>query len=92
MHYQKKDLDKWEPGAHVGTFRGNLLACVAGLAAIDFTEQNRLVERVAREGTHMLKRLKDLEKESRIIGDVRGRGLMVAVEFVKDEKTKKPDT
>ena len=39
-----------------------------------------------------MKRLKELEGESRIVGDVRGRGLMVATEFVKDKKTKKPDT
>ncbi len=88
----KKELDKWEPGAHVGTFRGNLLACVAGLAALDFTQQNHLVERAAREGAHMLNRLKELEKDSKIIGDVRGKGLMVAAEFVKDKKKKTPDT
>jgi len=86
----KKELDKWEPGAHVGTFRGNLLACVAGFAAINFMEENRLVERSAREGAHMLKRLQEMQQGSSIIGDVRGRGLMVAAEFVEDRRTKKP--
>jgi diaminobutyrate-2-oxoglutarate transaminase len=86
----KKSLDTWEPGAHLGTFRGNVLACVAGYEAIEFTLREGLVERSAREGAHMLKRLGDLQKETKTIGEVRGRGLMVAAEFVEDERTKKP--
>jgi diaminobutyrate-2-oxoglutarate transaminase len=86
----RREFDSWEPGGHLGTFRGNVLGCVAGLAAINFTEERGLVERSAREGAHMLKRLKELAQECKTIGDVRGRGLMVAAEFVEDKKTKKP--
>jgi len=86
----KKSLDSWEPGAHLGTFRGNVLACVAGYEAINFTLQKGLIERSAREGAHMLKRLRDLEQETKTIGEVRGKGLMVAAEFVEDKDTKKP--
>jgi len=86
----KKSLDTWEPGAHLGTFRGNVLACVAGYEAIDFTLRKGLVERSAREGIHMIKRLKDLQQETKTIGEVRGKGLMVAAEFVEDKHTKKP--
>jgi diaminobutyrate-2-oxoglutarate transaminase len=86
----RKELDSWEPGGHLGTFRGNVLACVAGLAAINFTEEKHLVERAAREGAYMLKRLKDLQQETKTIGDVRGKGMMVAAEFVEDKQTKKP--
>ena len=86
----RKELDTWEPGGHLGTFRGNVLACVAGLAAINFTQEKRLVERSGREGVHMLKRLRDLQQEVKTIGDVRGKGMMVAAEFVEDKKTKKP--
>jgi len=86
----KKELDAWEPGGHLGTFRGNVLACVAGLAAINFTVERGLVERSAREGAHMLRRLKDLQQETKTIGDVRGKGMMVAAEFVEDKQTKKP--
>jgi diaminobutyrate-2-oxoglutarate transaminase len=86
----KKSLDTWEPGAHLGTFRGNVLACVAGLEAIDFTLRKGLVERSAREGNHMIKRLKDLQQETKTMGEVRGKGLMVAAEFVEDKGTKKP--
>ena len=70
----KKSLDTWEPGAHLGTFRGNVLACVAGYEAIEFTLRKGLVERSAREGAHMLKRLGDLQKETKTIGEVRGKG------------------
>ncbi len=86
----KKSLDSWEPGAHLGTFRGNVLACVAGYEAINFTLQKGLIERSAREGAHMLKRLGDLQQETKTIGEVRGKGLMVAAEFVEDRDTKKP--
>jgi 4-aminobutyrate aminotransferase-like enzyme len=67
-----------------------VLACVAGLAAINFTEEKSLVERAAREGAYMLKRLKDLQHGTKTIGDVRGKGIMVAAEFVEDKQTKKP--
>ena len=86
----KKSLDTWEPGAHLGTFRGNVLACVAGYEAIDFTLRKGLVDRSAREGAYMLKKLKDLQQETKTIGEVRGKGLMVAAEFVEDKRTKKP--
>jgi len=86
----RKELDSWEPGGHLGTFRGNVLACVAGLEAINFTLEKGLVERSAREGAYMLKRLKDLQQETEAIGEVRGKGLMVAAEFVEEKLTKKP--
>jgi diaminobutyrate-2-oxoglutarate transaminase len=86
----KKEYDTWGPGAHMGTFRGNVLACTAGLAAINFMQERGLVERSAREGDYMLKRMKDLQEETKTIGDVRGKGMMVAAEFVGDRKTKKP--
>jgi diaminobutyrate-2-oxoglutarate transaminase len=86
----KKNLDTWEPGAHLGTFRGNVLACVAGYEAIDFTLRKGLIDRSAREGAHMMRRLKDLQQETKTMGEVRGKGLMVAAEFVEDRRTKKP--
>lgn len=86
----RKTLDTWEPGGHLGTFRGNVLACVAGFEAIKYTQEEGLVERSAREGARMMKRLKDLQQESKTIGEVRGKGMMVAAEFVEDKRTKKP--
>lgn len=86
----RKDLDVWTPAAHVGTFRGNVVAMAAGAAAIDFAKEHKLLDHVNKLGEKALKFLKDLMKESKHIGDVRGKGLFIGVEFVKDKKTKEP--
>lgn len=86
----KEDLDTWGPGAHVGTFRGNLLSAAAGLATIDIIEKFNLVKRSADLGQSTLERLKDIAKGSKYVGDVRGKGLFIGVEFVKDKQTKEP--
>ncbi len=86
----KEEIDTWPSGAHVGTFRGNLLSCAAGLAALNFIEKNELVSRAQRVGQKVLNRLKEISKNSRYIGDVRGKGLYVGCEFVKDKETKEP--
>ena len=86
----KRELDTWPPGSHAGTFRGNVVAMAAGAAAIDFTRENRLLEHVNRLGDKAIRFLNDLKDESKYIGDVRGRGLMIAVEFVKDKDKKNP--
>jgi diaminobutyrate-2-oxoglutarate transaminase len=83
-------MDTWPSGAHVGTFRGNLLSCAAGLASINFIERNELSSRARELGQKAMNRLKEIAKKSRFIGDVRGQGLYVGVEFVKDKKTKEP--
>jgi 4-aminobutyrate aminotransferase len=86
----KNELDTWTPGAHVGTFRGNLASCAAGIAGLNFIEKTDLAGRAARLGEMALERVRVLAEESRFIGDVRGKGLFVAAEFVKDKKTKEP--
>jgi len=86
----KKELDTWKPGAHVGTFRGNSLSCASGLAAINVIEDTGLCERSARLGASALERLKAIADKSRFIGDVRGKGLFIGMEFVHDKKTKAP--
>lgn len=86
----KKELDVWEPGAHMGTFRGNAVAMAAGAAAIEFAEKIDLLSHVRSLGEESLKYLKDLMEESRIVGDVRGKGLMIGIEIVKDKRTKEP--
>jgi diaminobutyrate-2-oxoglutarate transaminase len=86
-------LDTWEKGAHVGTFRGNVVALAAGVAALRFIKRHKLWKHAARLGDDIfLPWLIDLQDESRFIGDTRGRGLMLGVEFVKDKKTKEPWT
>ncbi len=73
-----------------GTYGGNPIACAAGLSAIDYMETNDLSKRANYIGAFMTKRLKELQEEYPAIGDVRSLGAMVAAEFVKDRKTKKP--
>ncbi len=86
----KKEFDTWPAGAHVGTFRGNLLSCAAGLAAIDFIETADLVARAEELGQMALERLKPIARKSRFIGDLRGQGLYIGAEFVQDKTTKEP--
>jgi diaminobutyrate-2-oxoglutarate transaminase len=77
-----EDLDVWPPGAHTGTFRGNTLAMAAGAATLRYVAREGLAERAARVGARMTARLDALRGELPVIGDVRGRGLMIGVELV----------
>jgi diaminobutyrate-2-oxoglutarate transaminase len=79
--YDKK-LDKWEPGAHTGTFRGNQLAMYLGKISMDMMINDNLCAHVLEVGGHFLDSLKALQKEVRCIGDIRGKGLIIGVEFV----------
>ncbi|WP_435806498.1 diaminobutyrate--2-oxoglutarate transaminase family protein [Streptomyces canus] len=80
----REDLDVWEPGAHAGTFRGNQLAMAAGTATMAYVRENGLTERAATLGARMLEQLRGLSREFSVIGDVRGRGLMIGVEMVEE--------
>ncbi|MEM4246342.1 MAG: aspartate aminotransferase family protein [Candidatus Bathyarchaeia archaeon] len=77
---------------HIFTMGGGPILCAAGIAAIDVLLEERLWEKAASMGEYMTKRLKEMEKSHRIIGEVRGPGLFIGVEFVKDTKTKEPAT
>ena len=86
-----KRLDTWEKGAHVGTFRSNVVAMAAAVATLRFIKRHRLWDHAAELGREVfLPRLEELKEENECIGDVRGMGLMIGVEFVKDKKSKKP--
>lgn len=84
----KKDLDFAYQGAHSSTFGGNAISLAAANATLDFIIENRLWERAAKLGNKAMKFLRDLQNEVRIIGDVRGLGLFIGIEFVKDRQTK----
>jgi len=73
-----------------GTFAGNLVACAAGIATIEYIEKNHLIENAHKIGEYIIKSFKDMSKRKSLIGDVRGKGLLIGVELVKDKKTKKP--
>lgn len=85
----KSELDCWSPGAHAGTFRGNQLAMVAGIATMKFIQENRLDQHSAAMGERLVERLRQMQRECPILGDVRGRGLMIGVEIV--DPTGEPD-
>ena len=78
----KKELDKWTAGAHAGTFRGNQLAMKAGTIVLNRVSQPDFLADVVRKGDEIRAHLRDLQKKVRIIGDVRGKGLMVGTEFI----------
>jgi diaminobutyrate-2-oxoglutarate transaminase len=84
----KEALNTWPSGLVIGTFRGNVLAYAAGAAALDFMMSNSLAQHSLALGESMLSMLKQMEKDSSIIGDTRGKGLMLGAEFVNDKANK----
>lgn len=77
-----KALDLWGPGAHAGTFRGNQLAMAAGTVVINRIKDPGFLSEVTRKGELMTSRLMKLKDETTIIGDIRGKGLMIGIEFI----------
>lgn len=87
---RKSLMERWVSGAHGNTYGGNPLCCAAALATIDLVEKEYLAN-AARVGDYLLGRMQELASRYPIIGQVRGKGLMIAMEFVKDPNTKEPD-
>ncbi len=85
-----KSLDRWEPGTHIGTFRGNQLGMAAGISAMKFVKKMKLELYVKKLGEKMFGELEQIKNESKYIGDVRGIGMMFGIEYVTDRKSKKP--
>ncbi|MGG1217312.1 aspartate aminotransferase family protein [Priestia endophytica] len=81
MLYDRR-LDQWEPGAHIGTFRGNQMAMATGQASLEYIKEHHLPEKVSENGSYFMKQLRALQEDMSSIGDVRGRGLMIGVEIV----------
>jgi 4-aminobutyrate aminotransferase len=86
----RDDIMNWPPGAHGSTFGGNPVCCAAAHATLDVIEEEGLMDNAARVGDRLLRNLRELAPESHLVGDVRGLGLMIAVEMVKDKETKEP--
>lgn len=85
------DLDFGVQGAHSNTFGGNGIALAAAKATLDVIEEEKLVARAAELGDYFMGRLRELQERYHAIGDVRGKGLMLAVDFVSDRASRKPD-
>src|ERR1700722_16195807 len=83
----RADLMTWPPGAHASTFGGNPVSCAAALATIKLRRE-RLIANAADVGAHLMAGLKRLADQHPLVGDVRGRGLMIGVELVRDRQTK----
>ncbi len=83
----RAEVMNWPPGAHASTFGGNPVANAAALATIELLEKE-LIDNAARVGEHLLNRLRDLPRRFRMVGDVRGLGLMIGIELVRDQETK----
>jgi 4-aminobutyrate aminotransferase len=84
----KADIMDWVPGSHASTFGGNPVCIAAALATLGVIEKEGLLKNSQEVGGHMLKRMADWPKKHKIVGDVRGRGLMIGVEIVKDQTTR----
>jgi diaminobutyrate-2-oxoglutarate transaminase len=83
-------LDTWTQGAHIGTFRGHQVAMAAGAAAIDFMLEVDLPSHAAALGELTLELLREAQQTLPSVGDVRGRGLMVGIELVRDRDSREP--
>ncbi len=83
----RADVMSWPPGAHASTFGGNPVSCSAALATIDLLRRE-LVKNAEVVGAYLLESLASLKDKHPLIGDVRGKGLMVGIECVKDRTTK----
>ena len=83
----RRDLMTWPPGAHASTFGGNPVACAAALVTIALLKEG-LMENAARMGTYLRTRMRDWPARFPNVGDVRGLGLMIGIELVRDQHTK----
>ncbi len=83
--------ERWGRGAHGSTFGGNPVACAAGIAVLETIRDERLVENAVARGAELRAGLERIAAEDDRIGDIRGPGLMIGVEFVKDRATREPD-
>ena len=88
----RKDFDQIPKAFHLGTYRGNPLGMAAGAAILDVVKDEQFLERVRSKGRYLLKRFQEIQGNSSIIGDVRGRGFMVANEIVTNKQDKAPGT
>lgn len=87
----RAEIMDWVPGSHASTFGGNPISIAAALATINVLEREGIAN-AARVGEKMLERLQGWKKTHPLVGDVRGRGLMIGVELVKDKTTREPVT
>jgi len=86
----RADLMDWTPGSHASTFGGNPVSASAAIEVIKIIKDERLLENAKKVGGYLIERLREMQDTHPMMGDVRGRGLMVGVELVKDRDSKEP--
>ncbi|HVP26398.1 MAG TPA: acetyl ornithine aminotransferase family protein, partial [Candidatus Bathyarchaeia archaeon] len=86
----KAKVMDWVAGSHASTFGGNPVSCAAANAVINVIKEEKLLENATKQGAHIMKRLGELKEQCEIVGDVRGKGLMIGMEIVEDKESKKP--
>ena len=84
-------MDQWEPAAHGSTFGGNPVSCAAGIATLDVFEREGIVQNAREKGAELIRRLRELQKTTPVIGHVRGLGLMVGIELVNADGSANKD-
>ncbi|HYP59717.1 MAG TPA: aminotransferase class III-fold pyridoxal phosphate-dependent enzyme [Thermomicrobiales bacterium] len=87
----KAIMDKWAPGAHGGTYGGNAVGTAAAYATLQVMKDERLVENSAAMGAVLTSGLEEIQARNPVIGDIRGKGLMVATEFVRPDGAPNPE-
>jgi 4-aminobutyrate aminotransferase len=85
----RAEIMDWKPGAHASTFGGNPVCISAALVTIELLEQE-LMANAARVGAHIMSRIREWPARFPNVGDVRGLGLMIGIEFVRHQSTKEP--
>jgi 4-aminobutyrate aminotransferase-like enzyme len=78
--------DSFKPGDHLSTFGGNPVSCAASLANIEFMLENHLADQALEKGEFLKKELAELAKRYKLIGEIRGKGLMIGIELVRDSQ------
>jgi 4-aminobutyrate aminotransferase len=86
----KASIMDWTAGSHASTFGGNPVSCAAALAVLNVIKDERLLDNANKQGDYLKKRLADFAQTNNLVGDVRGKGLMIGVELVEDKETRKP--
>lgn len=87
----KKSVEAWETADHIGTFRANQVSIAAARGALDFVKEYKIEDYVELIGNYLIKQLRGLATDNEVIGDIRGRGMIIGIEFVKDKLSKEPN-
>jgi len=82
--------DSYEPGDHLSTFGGNPVSCAAGIASLEVMLEQDLPKQSQLKGEYLLRRIRELQETESMIGEVRGKGLMIGVELVEEHENKTP--